>query len=92
MRLKGGTINAKQRSSQAGWLRVPVVFSGINAEGGLVGILGVAPRSKVGRGGAWSQQGPSWGRGTHLAGVAAAILGTSTNHVVQVITEEAGLL
>lgn len=44
--------------------------------------MGVALRLKVERGGAWFQQGPGWGRGTHSAGVVAAILKASTNHVI----------
>lgn len=46
-----------------------------------MGVVGVALRLKVERGGAWFQQGPGWGRGTHSASIAAAILKASTNHV-----------
>ena len=53
-----------------------------------MGTRGVAPRPKVGRGGARVQQGPGGGRRTHFAGVTLAILRASTNHVIRVITEE----
>lgn len=46
-----------------------------------MGVMRVALRPKVGRGGVWFQQGPGLGRGTHSAGVNAAFLSTSTNHV-----------
>lgn len=33
-----------------------------------------------------------WGWSTHSTGITATILGASTNHVIEVVTEDAGLL